>query len=68
MKQGHPSASSPRTMGKKVVFEKSEFPPLVYKGKEKMVETPNSKLPGKRGGVAVILPSASSSTGRPTNA
>ena len=54
--------------GKKVVFEKYEFPPLVYKGKEKMVETPNSKLPGKRGGVAVILPSASSSTGRPTNA
>ena len=54
--------------GKTVVFEKSEFPPLVYKGKEKMVERPNRKLPGKRGDVAAILPSTSSSTGKPTNA
>jgi hypothetical protein len=65
---GRPAHQQSKGKGKTMVFEKSEFPPLVSKGKEKMVEKPNYKLPGKRGDVTAILPPASSSTGRATNA
>ena len=67
VEMGQSSREPSKDKGKTVVFEKSEFPPLVYNGKEKIVEKPCHKLPGKRGNAAVMLPPASSSTGRPTN-
>ncbi|KQJ82153.1 hypothetical protein BRADI_5g06799v3 [Brachypodium distachyon] len=65
---GQSSHQQPKDKGRSVAFNKSEFPPLVCKGKEKMVEKSTCKQLGKRGDVAAILPFASSSTGRPTNA
>ena len=65
---GQSSRQHPKYKGKTVVFDKSEFPPLISKGKEKMVEKPIYKLPRERGNVAIILPSALSSTKKPAHA
>jgi hypothetical protein len=65
---GESSDPQSKDKEKTVMFEKYEFPPLVYKGKEKMVDEPDCKLPRERGDIMAILPSASSSTGRPANA
>ncbi|KQK12555.1 hypothetical protein BRADI_1g04506v3 [Brachypodium distachyon] len=65
---GQSSHQQSKDKGRSVAFNKSEFPPLVCKGKEKMVEKSTCKQLGKRGDVEAILPFASSSTGRPTNA
>lgn len=66
MEMGESSRQQPKSKAKAVTFNKSEFPPIMYKGKGKMIAKPHEQQPKNTGGAMVISPYASCSVERVT--